>query len=57
MSFISIVTPTFNEEENIKELCLRVEKIFIKLNVRYEHIIIDNNSLDKTVQIVKEIIK
>ena len=26
MSFISIVTPTFNEEENIKELCLRVEK-------------------------------
>ena len=40
-----------------KELCLRVEKIFIKLNVRYEHIIIDNNSLDKTVQIVKEIIK
>ncbi len=57
MSFISVVTPTFNEGENIRELCSEVEKIFQKLNVKYEHIIIDNNSADKTVQEVKEIIK
>ncbi len=57
MSFISVVTPTFNEEENIEELCLEVENIFNKLGIKYEHIIIDNNSVDKTVKIVKEIIK
>ena len=32
MSFISVVTPTFNEGENIRELCSEVEKIFQKLN-------------------------
>mgnify|MGYP001255975574 CR=1 FL=1 len=52
MSFISVVTPTFNEEENIEQLCLEVENIFNKLDIKYEHIIIDNNSVDKTVQIV-----
>jgi len=57
MSFISVVTPTFNEEDNIKDLCLKVENIFTKLNIKYEHIIIDNNSEDNTSQIVKEIIK
>lgn len=57
MSFISVVTPTFNEEGNIEELCLEIEKIFDKLNLKYEHIIIDNNSGDKTAEIVKDVIK
>ena len=47
MPYISVVTPTFNEEENIADLCNEVEIIFRDLNISYEHIIIDNNSNDK----------
>tara|TARA_Y200000002_G_scaffold382590_1_gene400231 strand:- start:4966 stop:5898 length:933 start_codon:yes stop_codon:yes gene_type:complete len=57
MPYISIVTPTFNEEDNIEDLCTSVENIFNELKIDYEHIIIDNHSNDKTVLIVKKIIK
>ena len=39
---ISIVTTTFNEEENIAPLSNEIERIFKKLNINYEQIIIDN---------------
>ena len=57
MPYISIVTPTFNEEDNIENLLYFVENIFNELKINYEHIIIDNHSKDKTVLIVKKIIK
>ena len=50
---ISIVTPCFNEEQNIEKLCLEVEKIFKNLKYKYEHIVIDNKSTDKTRNILK----
>tara|TARA_Y100000816_G_C26107794_1_gene589377 strand:+ start:3355 stop:4296 length:942 start_codon:yes stop_codon:yes gene_type:complete len=56
MPYISVVTPTYNEEENIVALCQQVEKIFQEINHDYEHIIIDNNSSDSTVEKVKELI-
>ena len=52
---ISIVTPTFNEEENIEKLCLKISEEMKKLNYDYEHIIIDNHSDDKTISIIKKI--
>tara|TARA_B100000886_G_scaffold328855_1_gene277639 strand:+ start:19726 stop:20658 length:933 start_codon:yes stop_codon:yes gene_type:complete len=52
---ISIVTPCFNEEENIEKLCLEVEKIFKNLDYKYEHIVIDNKSTDKTQNILKSL--
>ena len=55
MKKISIVTPTFNEEQNIKKLCLDIKNEVEKLNIDYEHIIIDNASTDRTVDILKEI--
>ena len=56
MPFISIVTPCFNEEENVLELFQRVKKIFDDLPIyTYEHIFIDNASTDKTVDILKKI--
>jgi glycosyltransferase involved in cell wall biosynthesis len=55
MTKISIVTPTFNEEQNIKKLCTDIKNEMEKLNIDYEHIIIDNASTDKTIDIVKEI--
>ena len=52
---ISIVTPTFNEESNIEALCLGVSEEMKKLSYDYEHIIIDNSSDDKPVNIVRNI--
>ena len=52
---ISIVTPCLNEEQNIEKLCLEVEKIFKNLNYKYEHIVIDNKSTDKTRNILKSL--
>ena len=55
MTKISIVTPTFNEEQNIKKLCSDIKNEMEKLNIEYEHIVIDNASTDKTIDIIKEI--
>ena len=53
---ISIVTPCFNEEDNVEKLYLAVKAEFRKLpQFRYEHIFIDNNSSDTTVQILKNL--
>jgi glycosyltransferase involved in cell wall biosynthesis len=55
MTKISIVTPTYNEEQNIKLLCEDVKKEFEKIDLEYEHIIIDNASTDNTIKILEEI--
>ena len=56
MPYISVVTPTYNEEDNIVELCNAVQKIFHEVGYDYEHIIIDNSSKDSTVSKVKSLI-
>ena len=50
---ISIVTPTFNEEGNIESLCSSISEEMKKLKYDYEHIVIDNSSTDKTLDILK----
>ena len=55
MTKISIVTPTFNEDQNIQKLCSDIKKEMEKLSLDYEHIIIDNSSTDNTIKILKEI--
>jgi glycosyltransferase involved in cell wall biosynthesis len=50
---ISIVTPCFNEEENVDELYWRIKKVMGKVPYDYEHIFIDNASTDKTVINIK----
>jgi glycosyltransferase involved in cell wall biosynthesis len=52
---ISIVTPCYNEEENINELYQRITAVMAKLPYDYEHIFIDNASTDSTVTKIKEI--
>lgn len=52
---ISIVTPCYNEEENIAELYQRIATVMAKLPYDYEHICIDNSSTDATVSKIKEI--
>jgi glycosyltransferase involved in cell wall biosynthesis len=55
MTKISIVTPTFNEEENIEKLCFGIKVEMEKLKIDYEHIVIDNCSTDKTIDVLKGI--
>ena len=54
---ISIVTPTYNEEENIEELASRIKLVMQEFSDKYEyeHIIIDNCSTDRTVSIAEEL--
>ena len=58
MKLISIVTPCFNEEENVEEIYKQVKEIFDDLSdYKYEHIFIDNASTDNTVKILKHLAK
>jgi glycosyltransferase involved in cell wall biosynthesis len=54
---ISIITPCFNEEDNVKECYETLKHIFLsKLpNYEYEHIFCDNCSFDNTVEVLREI--
>ena len=54
---ISIITPTFNEIENIEKLYLEIKNEFAKIDCEYEHIIIDNNSTDGTIAKIKDLSK
>lgn len=56
MKLISIVTPCYNEEENIEECYRRVKELFAALGkYRYEHVFIDNASSDKTQAILRRL--
>ena len=56
MKTITVVTPTFNEEENVLRAYEEIKAIFkLHENYKYKHLFIDNNSTDKTQTIIKEL--
>ena len=55
MPLISIVTPTFNEANNIEKLSIKIKEICDSNDINYEQIIIDNNSDDGTIDIIKKL--
>lgn len=56
MKSITILTPCFNEEGNVRELYERVRAAMCAIGgYRYEHIFIDNASQDGTVRVLKSI--
>ena len=55
MRLISIITPCYNEEENVEEVYLQIKEVFAKVgHYDYEHIFIDNSSTDGTVRALKK---
>jgi glycosyltransferase involved in cell wall biosynthesis len=53
---ISVITPCYNEEDNVAEVYRQVKAVFDGLPAyTYEHIFIDNASRDNTVPILREI--
>lgn len=58
MKKISIVTPTFNEEENVLDVYQSVRSVLSTYkNYDYEHVFIDNASTNRTVSILKDLAK
>lgn len=56
MQLISVVTPCYNEKDNIIDIYQTVKSIFNKINkYQYEHIFIDNSSSDNSISLLKEI--
>jgi glycosyltransferase involved in cell wall biosynthesis len=55
MSLLSIVTPTFNEVNNIEKLSLKIKEVCDLNNINYEQIIIDNDSKDGTIEIIRKL--
>ncbi len=54
MKLISIVTPCYNEEDNVAQLYEQVRQVFAGLDgYDFEHIFIDNCSHDNTVAVLK----
>jgi glycosyltransferase involved in cell wall biosynthesis len=53
---VSVVTPCYNEEGNVREVYERVRNLMVTLGTyRYEHIFIDNASRDTTFAVLSEI--
>ncbi len=56
MKLISIVSPCYNEQDNVEQLYLRTRETLAQFpQFRYEHIFIDNASTDNTVAILREL--
>lgn len=56
MKHITVVTPCFNEEENVETVYNETRRIFSTISgVTYDHLFIDNASTDATVRILREI--
>lgn len=56
MKTISIVTPCYNEQDNVNECVSVIKKVFSQYpNYKYEHIFIDNASTDNTLALLKDI--
>lgn len=58
MKTISIVTPCYNEQDNVVELCGRIRQAMAQLPAyRYEHVLIDNCSTDRTVEVLRALVR
>jgi glycosyltransferase involved in cell wall biosynthesis len=54
---ITIISPTFNEQNNVEHCYEEIKKLFKNelINYNREHIFVDNDSIDDTVPILKKI--
>lgn len=52
---LSLVVPTLNEAASLPQLLVRINDTFVRNNIDYEVIIVDDNSTDSTASVVKEL--
>lgn len=53
---LSIICPTYNEEEGIENFLAKLKSVLQTLNTTYEVIVIDDGSSDRTVEILRSIV-
>jgi len=54
---ISIIVPLYNEEESLQPLVNEIRKALRPLNTSYEVLLIDDGSNDKSLSVIKEIVR
>jgi len=52
---LSVIIPTFNEEDNISRIIEEVDAVFEKSGLSGEILVVDDNSKDRTIALVREI--
>jgi len=52
---LSVIIPTFNEEENILTIIAEVDAVLKKSNLNGEILVVDDNSRDRTIALVREL--
>jgi len=52
---LSIVIPAYNEEESISETVDQIEEAFSKVNIDHEIFIVNDNSKDNTLEVLKSL--
>lgn len=52
---ISVIVPCYNEEKNLEELVLRITKVFKKMGVDGEVILVDDCSSDSSIEKMKQL--
>jgi dolichol-phosphate mannosyltransferase len=52
---LSIIAPLLNEEENVIELYNRIKKTCESCSTSYEIILVDDGSIDNTLQVIEKI--
>ena len=57
MTDLSIIIPVYNEESNVNLLYDRLTKVVLALGLSYEFIFINDGSKDKTIALVKNLVK
>jgi dolichol-phosphate mannosyltransferase len=54
---LSIVIPAYNEEESITETIDKIEEAFSKVKIDHEIFVVNDNSKDKTIDVLQELAK
>ena len=53
----SVILPTLNENGHIEDLINNISNIFENKQIDYEIIVVDDNSLDGTIETIKNMLK
>jgi hypothetical protein len=54
---LSVVTPCYNEELSIRECVVRLSNSLVEFGISFEHILVNNASVDGTLEVLKELKK